>query len=145
MRTVTPAQPLTFASSPIFPPCVSVEALSHADWTVPRQDDYSPFPPSVCHLGCKGDRTHAGLDLRETAVACSRHALRTPSHRSEDGVKHFFMMTSFSLHMLVSCRLELWCEIARSFVPRCRPSCLLSFHIRDRHVFGCGHSFVQLF
>ena len=37
----------------------------------------------------------------------------------------------------VICRLELWCEVARSFVPRCRPSCLLGFHIRARYVLGC--------
>ena len=42
-------------------------------------------------------------------------------------------------------RLKLWCEVARSSVSRCRPSCLLGFHIRARDAFGVSHSFVQFF
>ena len=34
-------------------------------------------------------------------------------------------------------RLEFLCEVARSFVPRCRPSSLLDIHIRTRHALGC--------
>ena len=33
-------------------------------------------------------------------------------------------------------RLEFLCEVARSFVPRCRPS-MLGYHIRTRHALGC--------
>ena len=39
-----------------------LEVLCHADQTVPRQDVYSPFSPSLrmCHHGHRSDSTHAG-------------------------------------------------------------------------------------
>ena len=52
----------------------------HADSTVPRQDVNSSFSSCVCHPLVKGVCTHTQVrDPRESAAACCRPALGTPS------------------------------------------------------------------
>ena len=47
-------RPLTFCGQPGSSSSRLTGSFCHADWTVPRQDVNSPFPPCVCHPGTKG-------------------------------------------------------------------------------------------
>ena len=49
----------------------------YADWTVPRQDVCSPFPPCVCQPTGKVFAHTQVRDPHESATACSWHALGT--------------------------------------------------------------------
>ena len=51
----------------------------HADWTVPRLDVNSSFPPCVCHPSMKGVLHTQVRDPRESAAACLWHALGATS------------------------------------------------------------------